>query len=163
MITIYIKSKTYGVKGIHIDAKDFALVNKYHWSLKKHKNSNTFYTETRHNYKQIFLHRLLMNFPSIGIDHINGNGLDNRKSNLRLCNQSQNACNRFKQKNNKTGYKGVYYKKDKRRIKRWLAKININKKTIMGGYFLTVKEAAYKYNELALEYHGEFANLNIID
>lgn len=163
MITIYIKSKTYGVKGIHIDAKDFGMVNKYHWSLRKHKNSNTFYTETRCNYKQIFLHRLLMNFPLTGIDHINGNGLDNRRENLRICNQSQNGCNRNKQKNNKSGYKGVYFKRDKRRIKRWLAKLNKDKKTIMGGYFLTAKEAAIAYNELAVQYHGQFANLNIIE
>lgn len=97
------------------------------------------------------------------IDHINGDGLDNRKQNLRICTKSENACNRGIDRDNTSGYKGVCYISNKtKRVKRWIAQIAINKKHICIGYFHTKEEAAIAYNEAATKYHGEFAKLNII-
>lgn len=164
MITIYIKSKIYGVKGINIDAEDFTLVNQYHWSLTKSKKNNTFYVTTQKNNKRFSLHRLIMNFPKDKcVDHINHNGLDNRKENLRICTNKENKYNRLKPKNNTSGYKGVCFHKGKKRNKHWVAILAINKQKKYGGYFDNAKEAAIAYNKLALKHHGEFANLNVID
>lgn len=89
-------------------------------------------------------------------DHINGNGLDNRRENLRLATRSQNSINRGKQSNNKSGYKGVSWNK---RDKRWTAQITINKHIINLGGFDTPEQAYEAYKEAAKQYHGTFANL----
>jgi hypothetical protein len=61
---------------------------------------------------------------------------------------------------NKSGYKGVYFNK---RDSNWRARIQLNKKEIHIGCYINIKDAARAYNEAALKYHGEFANLNKID
>lgn len=93
------------------------------------------------------------------IDHKNGNGLDNQKSNLRLCSNQENSRNQRLKVSNTSGYKGVSWSKQ---LNNWAVQIRINGKKVHGGYFLDKEEAAKKYNELAKQYHGEFANLNII-
>lgn len=98
------------------------------------------------------------------IDHINGNGLDNRLENLRLATQSQNACNRKQNKNNTSGYKGVVYSKPRgnhRPYKKpWVVHIQIGNKKYSKRGFATAEEAAQYYNKKAVEYFGEFAKLN---
>jgi hypothetical protein len=108
------------------------------------------------------MHRLLSNNnnKSLITDHVNGNTLDNRKSNLRICSFSDNNKNRKISKNNSTGYKGVVYDK---RNKKFIAKIGLNKKQIYLGYYIDPIDAARAYNAAAIKYFGEFANLNIID
>ena len=93
------------------------------------------------------------------IDHINGNGLDNRKCNLRFANANQNQHNRKTNKNNKSGYKGVCWHK---RHNKWISRISINNKLIHLGLFNDKLDAANTYNNAAIKYYGEFANLNII-
>jgi hypothetical protein len=88
-------------------------------------------------------------------DHINGNMLDNRKANLRTCTASQNAMNSKLSKNNKSGFKGVYWRKD---TEKWRAKIVINRKTIHLGHYDSRIVAARAYNEAALKYHGNMQN-----
>jgi hypothetical protein len=107
----------------------------------------------------IGLHRIIIKArKGEYVDHKNCDTLDNRKSNLRLCNLQQNAMNQSVQNIKKTSiYKGVYYKKDR---SKWRANIKINGKNIHIGYFLTQEEAAIKYNEKALEIFGEFARIN---
>jgi hypothetical protein len=99
--------------------------------------------------------------PKTRIDHRNLNGLDNRKSNLRLCTNQQNCANRGKQSNNTSGYKGVYLLA-KGKAKPWHARVGSRKENgiLHGGYFATAEEAARKYDELAVELYGEFARLN---
>lgn len=110
---------------------------------------------------QVFLHRFILNAPKgLEVDHINGDGLDNRKENLRICNRKQNGKNRKLAKNNKTGYHGVYYCEREKRRKRWTATIRINGKKKTIGRFHTKDEAAVAYNEYALKYHGAFATIN---
>lgn len=95
--------------------------------------------------------------PNEQVDHINGDGLDNRKSNLRICNGSQNRCNKGKPKNNTSGYKGVTWHTPN---KKWVAQIAVNGKHSYIGSFKTKEEAAKAYNKKAKELHGEFARLN---
>ena len=93
-------------------------------------------------------------------DHINGNGLDNQKNNLRLATASQQAANQKKRnfKNSSLSkYKGVCYRKD---TNFWIAGIKINDKRINLGQFETEKSAAIAYNKTAIKYFGEFAKLN---
>lgn len=95
--------------------------------------------------------------PHGNIDHINGKTLDNRIENLRECNQQQNNGNQHVlNANNTSGYRGVTWKRDKRK---WKAYINRNNRQFHLGYF-TTKEAAYEvYKAAAVAHFGEFANV----
>jgi len=89
------------------------------------------------------------------VDHIDGNGLNNKKSNLRLCTNNQNLYNRAKCKNNTSGFKGVKWKKDS---KKWVAAINVNNKRIYLGQYTSKIKAHEAYVAACKKYHGEFAN-----
>lgn len=124
------------------------------------------YTDRSSGRNQAFVHRLIMGFPEgMHIDHINGNALDNRKENLRICTPSQNAMNKKLRSDSTTGYKGVYKVKDPRYKKKYSASGAIpgtsgKKKRL--GYFATAAEAARAYNDYAIKEFGEFAYLNEI-
>lgn len=144
-----------------VDDEDFEYLSQWSWYVVK--KSRNFYAVrgvlSKGKRKTIFMHREIMECdPNEIIDHINQNGLDNRKSNLRKCNKSQNSMNTKKRETSK--YKGVYKDKGPGRIKRYKAHIHVNKKRICLGIFLTAEEAAIAYNDAALKYHGEFACLN---
>ena len=99
-----------------------------------------------------------MNAPAgMQIDHINGNGLDNRKVNLRLCNSSQNQRNARKRKSGTSRFKGVDWHKES---KKWRARICVNRKRIHIGRYKSEFEAAQAYDKKAIELFGEFASLN---
>ena len=104
----------------------------------------------------ILMHRLIKNPPDdMLIDHINGNKLDNRSINLRICTHTENMWNRGKPINNTSGYKGVHWYPGK-----WRATIGVRNECKQLGGFKTALEAAEAYNIAALEYHGEFAYQN---
>lgn len=114
--------------------------------------------------KRIKMHRVILErilgralVKGETVDHINRDGLDNRRSNLRLATKSQNAQNTPEYSRNTSGYKGVSWAKDK---KMWVAQIRAQKKTYRLGYFIDIDDAARAYNEAALKYHGEFAYQN---
>lgn len=90
-------------------------------------------------------------------DHINGNSLDNRRSNLRLATQSQNNFNSRLNIRNTSGYKGVTWSKQR---SKWQAQISVNKTYINLGHYDTPQEAYEAYKEAARKYHGEFANFD---
>lgn len=144
---------------ILLDVEDLWILQKYKWYIIKRKN-NRFYVECSIGKKRILLHRFLLNInkTKIQIDHINGDGLDNRKSNLRICNNYQNSKNR-KKSNKKTSskYKGVSLKKS---TGKWRCYIMLNYKEIHIGYFEKEIDAAKAYDEAAIKYFGEFARLN---
>jgi hypothetical protein len=109
----------------------------------------------------IFMHREIIGAnKNEQVDHVNGDKLDNRKCNLRLCTNSQNQSNRKISKKNTSGFKGV---QPHVRNGKMVARITVNKKNIYLGLFDSAKDAAIAYNEAAIKYHGEFANLNKID
>lgn len=119
------------------------------------------YYRTRIDGRRYKNHRLIYlfftgNLPKI-LDHINGIRTDNRIENLRKCTFSQNNMNVKRRKNNRSGYKGVFFKKEK---KRYVAQIRINKTAIHLGCFDTAEEAALVYDKKAKELFGEFAVLN---
>lgn len=102
------------------------------------------------------MHRMLCGTGSEVIDHIDGNGLNNQRSNLRPCTQSQNLANMRLSKHNTSGYKGVC----KTSRGTFHAGIYVNNKRIHIGVFKTPIEAALAYNKAAQKYHGNFARLN---
>ena len=87
------------------------------------------------------------------LDHINGVKTDNRISNLRLASQQQNQFNVPARKNNKSGFKGVIWKKENRK---WVAQATINQKKISLGYFSTPEQASNAYQEFCKRNHGDF-------
>ena len=108
---------------------------------------------------QIILQRMIGRLlkPHEYVDHINGDGLDNRRENLRLATKSQNAMNARKRSDNSSGYKGVTYHKQKNR---WTAEIRVNKERIYLGCFTTPEDAYSAYCEAAKKHFGEFARLD---
>lgn len=167
-----------------VDDEDYDCLNKFTWHAQKHRN--TFYVirtssiwskeyklKLKHTCrKSILIHRVLLNAKDgEQIDHIDGNGLNNQKENLRICNNSQNAMNKVKPNFSSitSKYKGVSKCKIKIKRKngtfyynyRWKACIQINGKRIKK-ILKTEIEAAIHYNKLAAKYFGEFARYNLI-
>lgn len=138
-----------------MDSVDYEEVSKYAWHVCDTKDSRTHYAG---NNNLGLLHRFLLNArPDEQVDHINGNGLDNRRINLRLCSNEQNQYNRPVPSNNSSGYKGVSFHKH---TKKWRATIGYEGKHKHIGYFDSVEEAAKAYDSAAIELYGEFARLN---
>ena len=103
------------------------------------------------------LHRIIMNAPDhLQVDHINGDPLDNRKENLRLCNGSENQRNIGKQSNNTSGFKGVSWHKNHGK---WYAQIMVDGKLKYLGSFDDPQIAYQAYCQAATKYHGDFAHL----
>ena len=176
---LIIESK-HGTLTVLYDAEDHDKVSAHRWCVNKDytKNKGKFYVTTsilhpdggwyvRNGVKiqrrrfALFVHRLIMDAPKgMHVDHINGNPLDNRKSNLRICTHAENSNNTGPRKNNTSGYKGVYWAK---RNKRWLAQITHNGKQVYIGHYKDKEEAARAYDAKAKEFQGEFAYLNFPD
>ena len=142
-----------------VDDEDFKELSKHKWHIRKKKY--TFYARARieidGNRKLVYMHRIIMDAPKDRqIDHKNGDGLDNQRSNLRFCTNGQNQHNRRKGKGT-SKYKGVHWLKDN---KRWRASIGFNKKLINLGCYDNETDAAKAYDRKALELFGEFARTN---
>ena len=145
-----------------VDDEDFDFLNKWKWSCDAMGYAVKSAALSSGNGKRciLLMHRLIL-LPHKGqmIDHINRNPLDNRRSNLRLCDKRTNSYNRGPTVKNLSGLKGVYWDA---KYKKWRAQIKINgKQTYLGG-FTSDTEAARAYNEAALKHFGEFAWLNAI-
>jgi len=105
-----------------------------------------------------YLHRLILQpLDTQVVDHINGNGLDNRRINLRICEQLHNTQNRALNKNSSTGYKGV---SRRTATSKFTASIRVKGTKIHLGNFTFAVDAARAYNEAAVKYFGDFARLN---
>jgi hypothetical protein len=140
-----------------VDDRDFEYLNQWKWQAMQ--NSGTWYA-VRTIYspckKSIKMHRLITGAPDgMLVDHFNMDGLDNRRANLRVCTKAENMCNRGKQANNTTGFKGVFRSKD-----RYLVQITVDGRIKSIGRYATPEEAARVYDQAALKYHGRFARLN---
>lgn len=138
-----------------VDDGDYEKFNHYQWRLSK-----AGYVSRREGDKRIFLHREICQTPDGYVtDHINGNKLDNLRSNLRVCLDNENHYNSGIRSDNKSGYRGVCWSKDK---KKWSVEIRKNGKKTFLGYHSDIKLAVRTYNTKAKEFFGDFARLNEI-
>lgn len=142
-----------------IDPEDYEIIVSHDWRLnrKKYEIQNQAYFQAAVKGKTIHLHREIMGCihgDKKYVDHIDGNTLDCRKSNLRICTNAENIQNRKRNKNNTSGYKGVTFNKKE---KKWLAYINANMKHYRLGSFNTKEEAHAAWIGAAKALHGEFA------
>lgn len=158
MKIIEINSPTYGLKQVFVDDEDFDRINKFKWTLKK--SHNTFYA--RRSSKSptwILMHREIINVDdkSIHYDHVDTNGLNNQKINLRRCNHSQNGANKPSLKGSSSVYKGVCFRPKRNKYQ---AAIQIRGSVKFLGMFFNEIDAAKAYDNAAKIHHGEFANLN---
>lgn len=141
-----------------VDADDYDRLAKYKWYWQQ--EGNTFYAFRRRGRrrKRVRMHRQVLNVPrGMIVDHIDGNGLNNRKSNLRLCTIAQNACNRRPTIKRLSIYKGISWHK---RNKKWDVRICKSGKKTFLGCFENQTEAALAYDRNAERLFGEFAYLN---
>lgn len=148
-----------------VDAEDFVHLNQWKWHAQKgeHRQSCGYYAVrnriTKTGKKRVlFMHVFLMGNPKgKKVDHWNGDSLDNRKDNLRICSQQQNSFNSKKPKSNTSGFKGVHWHK---KAGAWESYVCFNYKKIYLGLFDDKVEAARAYNLAAKKHFGSFAKLN---
>lgn len=146
-----------------VDDDDFKRLGQYKWCAFPAYGNWYAGRSIRSNIKNrkqefVLMHRIIMNAEKgMQVDHKNGNGLDNRRCNIRFCSKTENQRNKRILKSNTSGYKGVYLDK---RTGKWYAQINVCYKKRRLGLFDTKECAALAYNNAAKELFGEFARLN---
>lgn len=160
-----------GNSGKHaiIDDEDYEHVSKFNWVLQRNQKGMPYVKCQMHigNINghditcRMSLHRFLLHPPEgMEVDHRNHNGLDCRRSNIRICTHAENMANQLSCCRNKSSaYKGVRFHK---KTRKWRAAIMKNYKCYSLGLYHTEKEAALAYNHAALRLFGEFAYLNIL-
>lgn len=146
-----------------VDYKDFKKLSRHKWhlSIVRSRNSIRYYASTniRENGRkiQIRMHRLLLSPPKpLIVDHIDGNGLNNTRSNLRVCTKSQNNANRLARTNSYSRLKGVYFL-GLHRKKQWTATIVHKGIRHFLGTFFTKEDAYHAYTCAAIKFHGQYA------
>lgn len=142
-----------------VDDADYNEITRWKWSYSGGYAVRK--VQTERGTKSLGMHQQLMGTPAgMVTDHINGDKLDNRRSNLRVCTYGQNTANRPADRDNKhSPYKGVTLRKG-RKANPWSAWITSGGRRQYLGVFPTAKQAARAYNAAAIEIHGEFAWLN---
>jgi len=156
---VKLSGKRGGQEYFVIDEDDYLKVKNFTWWPDRFGRPQTdIWDKKNKKAKRVLIGRLIMNFPKNKVvDHINGDQLDNRKINLRICTKKQNQRNRIKlNKNNTSGFRGVSWDKCRRK---WAAQLSINYKHMYLGRFDDIQKARMAVREAILEKHGEFANL----
>ncbi len=139
-----------------VDTKNLRTLSSYRWYL--FDKGNRRYAKRYEKNKTFFMHREILKTPDGFLtDHINGNGLDNREANLRVCTREQNKQNSIKRKKLSSKFKGVDWYKA---YKKWRVRITSEKKPMFIGLYNDEVRAAQAYDQKAIELFGEFANLN---
>lgn len=141
-----------------VDDEDYERVNQYKWYA--YFASNTIYARRRpwnkiiKKYSVQSIHRFILNAPKgMEVDHINGNGLDNRKANLRLCTRQQNCYNHRVRNTSKSGITGISWDTQ---TNKWRATITLNGKMINIGRFVEIEDAINARKKKAFELFSPF-------
>lgn len=141
-----------------VDDDVYAVLAQLRWRASK--QINTEYAVRWDNKKLVYMHRMIIGYPDLGVDlevdHVDGDGLNNQRDNLRIATKSQNRRNMRKTRGT-SQFKGVSLER-KRSI--WRAMIKQNGKNIQIGRFANEEEAAHAYDAKARELFGEFAKCN---
>lgn len=146
-----------------VDPEDYPRFAKHKWFLAKSPTGSYAARwqrqKAKNTRKRIWMHREIIQIPpKMVCDHINRNGLDNRKANLRPATVSQNLCNRTKRKTKTLSkYKGLEWDKNQRK---WKVRIQLNNRKINLGSFTNEIDAAKAYDKAAKKLFKEFACLN---
>ena len=139
-----------------VDAEDYPWLSQYTWFAEG--TDKNCYAVRKENGKSIKMHRQITNAPDhLVVDHIDHNGLNNRKENLRICTFAENCRNLRSSAKKTSKYKGVHRHK---RLGKWAAQITFENKKHHLGYFTDETAAAKAYDDAAKKFHGEFASLN---
>jgi len=141
---------------ITIDSEDIDKVNIYQWHIEKSHSNIKYAQAILPNKKTLRMHKLLLP-NSIQVDHINNNGLDNRKCNLRSCNNAENNRNKNFQRNPVSGYTGIRYNP---KANSYYVRIMVNKKEISLGHYKDLDDAISARKAGEEKYFGEFKYLN---
>jgi hypothetical protein len=146
-----------------VSNKDYGYLQRWHWCAGRYRNG-LFYA-VAHDYRNgrrvtVYMHRLIARRKGIAlrwkVDHVDQNGLNNQRRNLRAATTRQNRVNCRLSRNNTSGFRGVGH--DGRRD--WRARIRVNNELIVLGRFRSRRRAAREYNKAALKYGGRHACLN---
>lgn len=145
-----------------VDPSCFEWLSQWKWTAALSNNGKTFYAQryitVDGRQVRVHMHRLIMAAPvGILVDHEDGDGLNNVVGNLRWATQHQNQHNVGRRRDNTSGFKGVHWSENKQR---WVAQLRVDGRPKHLGYFLNPVSAAEAYDSAALDYHGEFAQLN---
>lgn len=149
---IIIHSPKYGEFRTKIDLDDVKRCQEFKWGINKFGKFKKIYVVGASG--KLLLHRYIMNVEKgLDVDHIHGDTLDNRKSQLRICDRKQNISNSKKYSTNKSGHKGVLWHKN---TEKWMAYIMVNWKHKTLGYFDNIEDAIKAREKAEIKYFGEF-------
>lgn len=141
-----------------VDERDFAELSKYKWSAEKRGKifyASRYLKKINGEKTRIRMHTEIKKSPhGKEIDHIDRNGLNNQRSNLRICTRAENERNKLERSDNKSGFKGVCWSKQ---YKKWRSRIQCNGKEFHLGYFKDKIKACETYIKYCKIYHGKFA------
>ena len=145
-----------------VDSADYERLSAHNWSVTRSRSGGWYAQRTAKvdgRWTHVKMHRVIMEPPrGMDVDHIDGNGLNNRRVNMRVCTRKRNLWNSRRHADGCSGFKGLMYYHG--RWKPWLARIHRNGKSTCLGYFATSEEAARAYDAAAIRMDGEFARPN---
>lgn len=141
-----------------VDAEDYERLAVFKWSALVNRGSLTVYAVRHEGGRSILMHRFILGLQGgPEVDHVDRDGLNNRRGNLRLATHATNMLNRRRQKNNTSGFRGVTWDKQ---TCRWMAYTTKDRRYITFGRFDDLVEAALARDAGVLAVHGQFAQLN---